>query len=75
MMYNSKEWLSKQAKLKDKDTFVERTDLFSEAYVFNSFDEAWEVYDASAVKQVLGGRIFIRYYSDKDYFKELLSRE
>ena len=75
MMYNSKEWLSRRAKLRDKDSFVERTDLFSEAYVFNSFEEAHEVYSAASVQQVLGGKMFIRYYSDKDYFKEKLSRE
>jgi len=71
--YSSKSWL--ENRLEDENASVDRTSKFSDACVFDSFEEAWKVFDAPAVKQVFGGKMFIRYYSDKDYFKELLSRE
>lgn len=54
---------------------VIRTPNFSEARVFDSFEEAHKYYNTDAVKATYGGKPFIRYYSDKEYFKELLSRE
>ena len=73
VMYSSKAWLENP--LEDEQAAVKRTDKFSEAYVFDSFEEAYKVFDCPAVKKVSGGKLFIRYYSDKDYFKELLSRD
>ena len=71
-MYNNESW--RENPLENERAHVERTDKFSEAYVFDSFEEAHKVYDSPAVKKVFGGKPFIYYYSDKDYFKELLSR-
>ena len=71
-MYSSRAWL--EDRLQDDGAQVVRTDKFSEAYVFDSFEEAYKVFDAPAIKKVTGGRLFIRYYSDKDYFKEKLRR-
>ena len=71
-MYSSRAWL--ENRLEDEGAEVVRTNKFSEAYVFDSFEEAYKVFNCPAVKKKLGGRLYIRYYSDKDYFKELLSR-
>ena len=70
--YSSRSWL--ENRLEDENASVDRTSKFSEAYVFDSFEEAYKVYNCPAVKKVFGGKIFIRYYSDKEYFKEILSR-
>ena len=70
--WSNKSWM--QHRLEDEDASIERTDKFSEAYVFDSFEEAYEVFNAPAVKKVYGGRLQIRYYTDKEYFKEVLSR-
>lgn len=72
-MYSTKAWL--EDGLQDEGAHVERTATFSEAYVFDSFEEAYKVFDAPAIKKIQSGRLFIRYYSEKEYFKELLSRE
>jgi hypothetical protein len=72
-MYSSRAWL--EDRLQDEGAQVVRTDKFSEAYVFDSFEEAYKVFDCPAVKKVIGGRLFIRYYSDKEYFKEKLRRD
>ena len=70
--WSNKSWM--QHRLEDEGASIERTDKFSEAYVFDSFEEAYEVFNAPAVKKVYGGRLQIRYYTDKEYFKEVLSR-
>ena len=71
-MYSSRDWL--KDRLQDESAHVERTSKFSEAYVFDSFEEAHKVFDAPAIKKVFGGRAYIQYYTDKEYFKEVLSR-
>lgn len=53
---------------------VLRTPRFSDAHVFDSFEEAKEAYELPVMKEERGGKMFIRYYSDKDYFKEVLAR-
>lgn len=53
---------------------VLRTPTFSNAHVFDSFEAAKEAYELPVMKEEHGGKMFIRYYSDKDYFKEVLAR-
>ena len=72
MMYSPCAWL--EDRLQDEGAHVVRTDKFSQAHVFDSFEEAYKVFDCPAVKKVMGGRLQIQYYSDKDYFKEKLRR-
>lgn len=71
-MYNTESW--RENPLESERAHVERTDKFSEAYVFDSFDEAYKVFNCPSVKKVYGGRLQIRYYTDREYFKEVLSR-
>lgn len=51
-----------------------RTPKFSEAYVFESFEQAREAYHLPVMQEERNGKMFIRYYSEKDYFKEILAR-
>jgi hypothetical protein len=71
-MYSSRAWL--ENRLEDEKAQVVRTEKFSAAHVFDSFEEAYKVFNCPAVKNVLGGKLMIRCYSDKDYFKEKLRR-
>lgn len=71
-LYNTEVW--RENPLESDRAHVEWTDKFSEAYVFDSFEEAYKVFDCPSVKNFGTGTLQIRYYSDKDYFKELLSR-
>ena len=52
---------------------VIRTLKFSDAYIFDSFEEAHEVYSDEMV-QGLGSAPYIRYYTEQEYFKEVLAR-
>ncbi len=53
-----------------------RTDKFSEAYVFDSFEEALKVYESASIEEATGeSKPYILYYTDQEYFKELLRQE
>jgi hypothetical protein len=71
-LYNTEVW--RENPLESDRAHVEWTDTFSEAYVFDSFEEAYKVFNCPSVRNFGTSTLQIRYYSDKEYFKEILSR-